>query len=136
MFVEAKVLGRRGSGIEPREIAYAPSAPVSVRELIDHVVRDEVAAFADRERQRRFIHVLTASQIDAGVSAGKVDPGGRSAEAPVAPGRAVATALQAFEDGLFYVFVDGKQREELDDLVEVSSQTMLRFVRLAPLAGG
>jgi hypothetical protein len=136
VLVEARVVGRPAAAVEPREIAYAPPAPVALRSLIAHVVREEVGAFADRDGQRRFVRVLSPDDIREGVTAGKVDPGGRPAAALVDLEQAVRTALQAFEDGLYYVFVDDRQVEDLDAAVAVRSETRIRFLRLVALAGG
>jgi hypothetical protein len=136
MFVEAQVVGRPGAGVEPREIDYAPGARVPLRVLIAHVVRAEVNAFADRERERRFVRVLSREEIDRGARAGRVDPGGRPAGPSVDPDAAVRVAVEAFEDGLYFVFVDDRQVEELEELVEVGPTTRVRFVRLMALAGG
>lgn len=136
MFVEARVLGRSDAGIEPRQVDFAPSGAVPLRELIAHAVRHEVGAFTERERQRRFVRVLTARQIDDGVRAGKIDPDSHTPSEPVDADAAVATAVEAFGDGFYFVFVDGRQRDDLDELVEVTETTTVRFVRLVPLAGG
>lgn len=136
MLVDAKIVGRPGFGIEPRETAYAPTGPVTLRSLITHVVREEVGAFAERERRQRFVRVLSPDDIDRGVEIGKVHPGGRPASDEVDPDGAVRTALEAFEDGLYFVFVDDRQVETLDEPVAVNPATHVRFLRLVPLAGG
>jgi hypothetical protein len=45
-------------------------------------------------------------------------------------------ALQAFEDQLYFVFIDGVQQQHLDQPVRVQSGSRVLFVRLVPLAGG
>src|SRR6185295_13825421 len=95
------------------------------------VVRDEVAAYHGRQERRRFVQALTATEIEQAAAAGKVDMGGREAEvAPVDPEQAVATALQAFTDGLYYVFVDEDQQEELDRVVTLKPGGKVSFLRL------
>jgi hypothetical protein len=49
---------------------------------------------------------------------------------------AVAVALQAFEDGLYFVFLDGQQQEDLDAEVRLRPDSTLTFIRLVALAGG
>ncbi len=49
---------------------------------------------------------------------------------------AVATAIEAFVDGLFLVLVDGRQETELDAQVFVSADSTVTFVRLVALSGG
>jgi hypothetical protein len=43
---------------------------LTLRELIAHVVRHEVAAFRKRQEARKFLRVLSERQIEAGVERG------------------------------------------------------------------
>jgi len=45
-------------------------------------------------------------------------------------------AVEAFERGRLVVLVDGRQRESLDEVVELSPASDVAFIRLVPLAGG
>jgi hypothetical protein len=49
---------------------------------------------------------------------------------------AVGTAIEAFEDGLFLVLVDGRQQTDLDAQVFVAADSTVTFVRLVALSGG
>jgi hypothetical protein len=49
---------------------------------------------------------------------------------------AVAVALQAFEDGLYFVFVDDLQQTQLDSEVFLKTNSKVVFLRLTALAGG
>ena len=135
--IEAKVLGQK------RQIP-AWTVPFSdaggsrqlLRDLITRVVVAEVNAFRERQEANRLIRFLTPEQITRGVEAGKVDMGGRDLVQEVDPEVAVGAALQAFEDGLYYVFVDGEQQLALDGEVFLRADSRVAFVRLTPLAGG
>ena len=100
-------------------------------------MREEVAAFGERQAERRFLQVLTEQRASAsarrtaGSSPAARAPGPR-ADADVA----VAVALQAFEDGLYLVLLDGGQQRKLDAQVNVGEETTLTFLRLVALAGG
>jgi hypothetical protein len=141
MRVEVRVPGDRAGSLEARTIAgpatdRSDHSTLALRVVIEHVVRAEVAAFDDRERQRSFVRLLTPDGLAAGAAAGKVDPGGRTGTRPADPEQAVATALEAFDDGLYLVVVDGEQVQGLDTAVTVGPDTLVRFVRLTALAGG
>ncbi|MEW5870671.1 MAG: hypothetical protein AB1894_15465 [Chloroflexota bacterium] len=45
-------------------------------------------------------------------------------------------ALQAFEDNAFFVLVDDRQVESLDEIIEVEENTQVSFFKLLPLVGG
>jgi hypothetical protein len=49
---------------------------------------------------------------------------------------AVTTALQAFTDGLYFVFLDDVQQQDLDAEVLVRPESRLTFIRLVALPGG
>lgn len=109
---------------------------LTLRDLLSQIVRAEVAGFADRQSQRRLMQILSPSQIRLGVEQGKVDSGGSDLEQAVDPEQAIATALQAFADGLYFVFLDEQQQENLDDIVTLQPNSELLFLRLVPLVGG
>lgn len=137
MLVEARVVGQRGSTIEPRPIEDVPVGPeVPLRALIAHIVRAEVAAYDARDGERRLVRVLSFNEIAAGAVAGRIDSGGHERRARADADTAVATALEAFDDGLYLVFVDGQQVEDLDTRVLTGPDTRIRFLRLTALAGG
>jgi hypothetical protein len=105
-------------------------------DLIGEIVRQEVTAFRERQDERRLFQVLSHTEIAQGAMQGKIDPGGRDLEQEVDMEAAVTTASQAFEDGLYYVFVDGEQQDELDTVLTVQPDSTVTFVRLVALAGG
>jgi len=109
---------------------------VRLRDLIARIVLDEVAAFDARQAERRVLRVLTPSEIDAQAVQGKVSMGGQDLAQEVDPQAAVEAALQAFEDGIYYVFIDEVQQIALDDPVHLGPDSRVTFLRLVALAGG
>ncbi len=110
---------------------------VTLRDLIDKVVRTEVKAFRERQEDHQVFRTLTARQIAAGAEKGKIEMGGR--EVPlqeVEEDQAVAVACQAFEDGIYLVIIDDQQQRELDRQVFLQPDSRVTFVRLTLLAGG
>ncbi len=59
----------------------------------------------------------------------------RTIECPIRSWR-IEAALTAFEDGFYYMFVNDRQVERLDQVVDQRDVTDVLFVRLTPLAGG
>lgn len=139
--VEAKVLGQRKPLFANWVLALPPGWEnalecILLRDLIARIVRQEVTAFQARQAQRRLLRVLTPSEIGTGAAKGRIAMGGTELDQEPDPHVAVETALQAFEDGLYFVFVDGKQRTALDDQVQLGPGSQVTFVRLVALAGG
>lgn len=138
--VSARALGRKKPLFEdysvPPPAAIAAGQPVTLRDLIGHVVRAEVAVFKQRHAERRLFRALTARQIEDALAAGKVQSGGSELDQQVDPEQAVATAIEAFADGLFLVVIDETEVKDLDAAVPLTPSSRLTFIRFAMLAGG
>lgn len=138
--IEGKVAGQRRPLFSDWTLPLLPewasgTGRVTLRQLISRIVLEEVRAFQERQEQKSMIQALTQADIERGLMKGKVDSGGREAQ-KVEPQEAVATALQAFEDGLYYVFIDEEQQTELDGEVRLQPDSRVTFLRLVALAGG
>jgi hypothetical protein len=140
--IEGKMTGRSRPLFPDWELPipdeWGDSSAPTLRDFITRIVEAEVAAFAERRERRSLVNAMTAREIADGAAAGKVAMGGREEAEPEAPDPqvAVATALQAFSDGLFYVFVDGKHVQDLEDRVIALPDSRVTFLRLVALAGG
>ena len=137
--VETQVLGSRQK-LPEWVVAYPAEwqvggEDVPLREVIAAIVREETVAFNERQEARALARALSLDEITQAAQSGKVDMGGRAAS-KADPDESVRVALQAFEDGMHLVFVDGEQAAKLDAVVRVQPDTRLRFVRLVMLAGG
>lgn len=137
--VSGKVMGKTQpvfANWELRLSERVEQIPLTLRALLTQIVLAEVAGFTDRQRQRRLLQVLSPAQIHLGVEQGKVEAGGSDLEQIVDAEQAIEIALQAFTDGLYFVFLDEQQQEKLDDVVTLQPQSELLFLRLVPLVGG
>jgi hypothetical protein len=129
-------MGRKKMLLADWRVPFQAAYPGTLRDLIAHVVRSEVAAFHERQGERRLTRVLTLSQIEWAAAQGKIEMGGSDLDQPVNPDAAVAAALQAFEDGLYLVFIDTQPVAQLDAPVAFHADSRVSFVRLTLLAGG
>ena len=111
---------------------------LTLRDLIALVVASEIEAFRERQAERRFARLLTKAQIERdaaqGVVAAARPPEAQDPEIDIQ--QAISTALTAFEDGLYYVFLDDAQVETLHQPLRLGADSRLTFLRLVPLAGG
>jgi len=139
VFVEAAVLGQRRpvlSGFSLQVPDPAEGIQYTLAELIEQVVRLEVEAFYLRQESSRLAVVLSAEEITQQAETGRILSGERELRQEVNPEAAVHTALQAFADGLYFVFLNGSQVTDLSALLDLQEGSSLRFVRLTALAGG
>lgn len=140
--IEAKVLGQRKPIVASWSVMVPPAPAttegdhqMTLRALLTAVVTDEVAAFHERQQERRLARVLTGAEIGRGATLGKIDPGGGEPQA-VRLEDAIAAALQAFADRLYVVLLDGAPVEALDTELALREGSRLTFVRLVALVGG
>lgn len=135
--VETVVLGRKQAGTAPRpvDIGLDPGT-TTARNLIESVVRSEVAAYEERAEQRTLVRLLTERELVDGLDQGAIRSGNAEPVAPVDVDRAVDTALLAFDDGLYQLHVDDVEIESLNTEVVLTDRTPVMFLRLVALAGG
>jgi len=138
--ISARAMGKRKPLVPDWQIPWPPEEDgggeaLTLRELITRIVHSEVQAFEKRQQERKLVRILTEKQIDAGLEKGRVDSGGRDLNQKVDADEAVGTALQAFEDGLYLVFLDEEEQRDLDKEIFLRPDSKLTFIRLTMLAG-
>lgn len=104
-----------------------------VRHLIAKLVFESVRDFHLREKEGAF-GVLTQEKIAEGLAKGRL--GRPREEAQTADlDQATGQALQAFEDGIYLLFVDGEQKRSLEEPVYLQPDTKITLIRLTALSG-
>ena len=140
--ISGKILGKTKPLFSDRALVlpvelFDRQQPLTLRDLLTQIVLQEVKAFRERTQQNSLIQVLTQEAIAQGLKLGKIDSGGREIEQQQVDTQiAVENALQAFEDGFYFVFIDDKQQEKLDDAINLRPNSQMLFLRLVPLVGG
>jgi hypothetical protein len=144
LLIEGKAIGQRrplfeGFSVPPPDNFSGDGEPYKLRDLIEHVVRSEVTAFEKRREGRRLDRVLSPAQIQSGETRSKINPEARGPAhdkaASVDPLTAVQTAIEAFTDGLYLVVIDGEEYRDVDQIVRLTPDSKLTFIRLTFLAG-
>jgi hypothetical protein len=134
--VGAKVIGHKRELFTPLRISVSDRA-LSLQELLAEMITQEVAAFSERQSQQQLRQVLTKEGMETGLTQGKISSGEREVPAvEVNVQDAIAQAIQGFRDGLYYVFIDDIQYENLDTPVALKPESQMLFLRLVPLVGG
>ena len=139
--ISTRMMGKRQPLVPDWQVPWPPDEhdpgePTTLRQLITRIVHQEVAAFQERQESRKRVRILTERELETGLARGRVDLGGRNLHQEVNPEHAVGTALQAFEDGLYLVILDGEEQRELDKQIFLQADSHLVFLRLVMLAGG
>lgn len=139
--VEGKVVGQKRPLFTDWQVELPPldenrGDHLKLCDLITAMVIEEVEAFRLRQEERKLARVMNRQQIEQGVIGGKVDSGERDLQQEVNIDEAIAVALQAFEDGLYFVFIDDVQQTQLDNEVFLKTNSKVIFLRLTALVGG
>ncbi len=139
--IEGRLIGQKrplftGWQLDLPDSTGSSGQPLILRGLVTLIVAEEVRAFKLRQQERRLARILSPSEIQAGIRRGKVDLGERELSQEVDEAEAITNALQSFEDGLYFVFVDGEQQTSLEQEVSLKPGSLVSFVRLVALAGG
>ncbi len=135
--VEGKAPGSKSPLFEPFVFEPEPpgdgNEPYRVRHLIAKLVRETVRDFNLRERERARM-VLTETMLADALAKGRVGSAreeAQHADSDLATGQ----ALQAFEDGLYLLFVDDEEKRSLEEIVCLQPDTRITVIRLVALAG-
>ena len=135
VFIKLKAIGKRRPVLD--NVPYnLPGGMSTLRQLIEAIVRQEVEAYNKRGVENMLAPFLTEIEIAEQSTVGKVSFGRLYSEKQADPGKAVETALQAFEDGLFRVLINDSEAVGLDEAIEIHENDTLTFLRLTFLTGG
>ena len=95
--------------------------PKNLEALLIACVKNQVDAFNTKRTAVNVIGFLTPAQIEEQAHSGKIDFGDN--------------VLLAFKDGLFVVFVDDIEITDLQTPLQLSSDSVIAFIRLTFLVG-
>ena len=134
IFINLKSVGKRRPALK-KALYILPEGIATLRQLIEAVVRREVDTYNSRGIEHMLVPFLTEAEIVDQATVGKVGFGRLYSDQTADPDKAVETALQGFEDGLFRVLVEEKEASELDVPLDIHEGDTLTFIRLTFLAG-
>ena len=109
------------------------SESITVRELIRERVYQEVSEYNFRSRRQggEFRGLVQPTDAERTLNGFKV-PKGRDIDWEAQ----FARAIDAFARNGFFILVDDRQAEALDEPITIGSRTNVSFVKLTPLVGG
>lgn len=126
MIADATASGRETA----RQLFAGVPSPVTLGELIGFRVREEVARY-NANPSPRFHGLVRPVEAEAALN-------GYSLARPrrLDWEEQAAAALEAFERNGFFVLVDDRQVDDLDEELALADTSVVSFVRLVPLVGG
>jgi len=132
--VTVKSVGKKKAYLTQKEWELLDE-PTTLRELITAVVRKNVQDFNNKEVEVPLMNYLTKSDIEQQSVTGKVGFGAHYNESKADVTEAISAAIQAFEDGLYKVYVREEEMEKLDIPLQCQDGDVVAFIKLTMLAG-
>ena len=103
---------------------------VTVKDIIQARVEQEVADY-NSEKPEYFKGLVQPGDAEKTLNGYKV-----KARKAIDAEKQVYIALDAFGKNAYFVLIDNKQVESLDQQVQISENLSIKFVKLTPLVGG
>ena len=127
IYIKLKSIGKRRPILE--NVPYdLPEGISSLRQLIEVIVRQEVDTYNSRGLENMLVPFLTEIEIAEQSTVGKVGFGRLYSDKRADPDKAVETALQGFEDGLFRMLINDKERADDNGKHRVRTSRITRRV--------
>lgn len=134
VYVSVKQAGKRKDYITKKELVLE-SAPLNLRELIAEIVRINVTEYNNKTTDPLIMQYLTPDEIENQAKIGKVGFGERRSDKQADLDKAMETAILAFEDGIYRVFIGENEVSSLNESLALKEGDLLTFIRLTMLAG-
>jgi hypothetical protein len=103
---------------------------VTVKDIIQARVEQEVADY-NRKQPEYFMGLVQPSHAEKTLNGYKLKE-----RKPIDSEKQVYIALDAFAKNAYFVLIDNKQVESLEQTVRISANSSVQFVKLTPLVGG
>lgn len=134
IYISVKSLAKKRNYISKKELILSKN-PTNLRELIIEIVTENVKQFNEKKLDTPLVNYLTKADIELQSTTGKVGFGAKYNEKKADVEEALNVAFQAFEDGLYKVFVREEDIEDLDTPLVVEENDEIAFIKFTMLAG-
>ena len=130
--LQLKRLGKK----KVKEVPFTlESHPKNLEDLLIGCVEHQVEAYNKKRTEVNIIGFLSPAEIEAQAQSGKVDFGEITNTTLANHQQAIDNVLLAFKDGLFVVFVDDEEITDLNAPLQLTSNSVVAFIRLTFLVG-
>ncbi len=133
--VRVKQAGKKRALIENQNLEINDPVDATLRAFINAIVGQQVEQYNSKTAGTNLLPFLSKDEMDTQTESGKINFGSIYNENKASILLAQESALQAFVDGLFSVFVDDNELKSLNDLVNLTETSVVTFIRLTFLAG-
>ncbi len=135
IYATVKSLGKRKNVLTKIAIEL-PVIPRTLRELIREIVMLNVQQLNAKKQEPLWFPFLTGAEIEERGESGKIGFGAVNNEQSPDLTKAIETAVVAFEDGLYKVFIREEETSQLDTPLTLMEEDEIVFIKFTMLAGG
>lgn len=129
IYVKIKSIGKRKDILAP--VSYTiPDETASLRQLLTAIVQKEVTDYNNKEMHVQVVPFLTQEEVYNQAQSGKVSFGTIYSEKKADTDKAIANAIQCWEDGLVRVFMNEEELKDLDSSISIPDDAVFTFIRL------
>lgn len=132
--VTVKQLGKKRNKVDGEKF-FLDRKPDTVEGLIREAVHTCVTAYNGRVRNGESAKPLSTEDIENMSEVGKIAFGINYGEKETDEQSAIDTAIQAYEDGLFRIFIGDNDAGELSSKINISEGERVTFIKLTMLTG-
>lgn len=132
--INVKGASRRKAAIVQQVREY-PDEAMTVEEFLTETVKQNVREYNDRKDVGEILRLFSMEALEEKAESGKVSYGASMDERRADEEKAVANALQCFDDGLVALFADGVRYISREEQMGLKEQSEVTFIRLTFLAG-
>lgn len=131
IITRVKQAGKRKDLIKDKRYKI-PAQVETIEDIIGEIVKIDVAEFNENKGILKF---LTKEEIEEKASIGKVDFGEKKNDNKQNLEDAIENAVLSFKDGIYLIFINGEQKENITENVSLTDGDEVLFIRLLMLAG-
>ena len=130
MNVKIKDIGLAGDVKHELDIS-VNNHQITVRELIEQRVVQEVQNYNNRVQEDHFKGLIEPSKEDRTINGFQLKKKKR-----IVAEKQIYIALSGFQKNSYFILINDRQVEQLDDIITLDTDTTINFIKLTPLVGG
>lgn len=134
LYISIKQTGKRKDCITRKPFKLA-AIPATLRELLTEIVRLNVSEYNAKAVEPSILTYLCPEVIEREILSGKVGFHDRKNEQPADLQKAIDTAILAFQDGIYRVWIGENEMVALDEPMAIHDGDGLTLIRFTMLAG-
>lgn len=131
---QIKPLGKAPKHLRKYHLELDISNPTTLENLLTKLVVQQYNAFKEQV-ETPILPILSSTDLNTQATQGKIGFNAIYNSNLGSQEKAVQDALQAFEDGLFAVFIDEEPLDDLTSTLSIRPETIFTFIRLTFLTG-